>query len=276
VAFEYHDRTRVTKKLSYKITMAKGKGAKQKRKKCYRKLLKIAAEVLQMARSCSASLQTEELGFDEKSAALLIRKELDQYTALAEQCISQCERRVMIGESVPADQKVVSIFEPHTDIIRRGKTMSPTEFGHKVLVATGASGLVTQYKVCQGNPSDGEYVDELLAKHVEQFGCAPRAFAADRRFYSKANEELAAADPYNVERVSIPKPGHKNTQRSALEKEPWFKKLQRFRAGIEGGLSTLLRSFGLGRCLWRGWESFQSWVGLSVFAYNLRKIAALS
>jgi IS5 family transposase len=275
VEFEYHSRTRTAKKYCYKITMAKGKNADKNRGKYYRKLLKSARDVLDMAVLCRAALDIKGLSFDENLVASLLRSELDEYTALAAQAIEQCGRRVLADEKVPASEKIVSIFENHTDIIRRGKTMSPTEFGHKVLMATGATGLVTQYKVCEGNPGDNELFGGILEKHVDQFGAAPREFAGDRRFYSADNEELAAGDPFNVERVSIPKPGYKNAERRAFEKELWFKKLQRFRAGIEGNLSTMLRSFSLTRCLWRGWESFKSWVGLSVFAYNLRKIAAL-
>lgn len=275
VKFEYHNRTRSAKKYCYKITMAKGKNADKTRGKYYRKLLKSARDVLDMAILCLTALDMEGLGIDENLVASLLKDELDKYTALAARAIGQCERRVLECEKVPASEKIVSIFEDHTDIIRRGKTMSPTEFGHKVLVSTGASGLVTQYKVCEGNPGDNELFGGILEKHVKQFGAAPRDFAGDRRFYSADNEKLAAGDPFNVERVSIPKPGYKNTERRAFEKERWFKKLQRFRAGIEGNLSTMLRGFGLTRCLWRGWESFKSWVGLSVFAYNLRKIAAL-
>lgn len=275
-AFEYHDRTRRGKKLTYKITMIKGKGADKKRQRWYRVLLKVADEVLEMARNCRLALGRDGLDYDEKTFALLFRDELDNYIPLAERAAGQCERRVLDGETVPAGEKIVSIFEPHTDIIRRGKTISPTEFGHKVLFATGGSGLVLQYQVCEGNPGDGEFMEYMLEKHLGQFGQGPRDFAADRRFFSEENERVAASDPFNVERVSIPKPGRRSLERSALEKQSWFKRLQRFRAGIEGGLSTLLRCFGLGRCLWRGFESFKSWVGLSVFAYNLRKIAALA
>jgi IS5 family transposase len=238
-------------------------------------LLRYSEEVLSMARSCREALDGD-LDFYENDAALYISGEMDNYIPLVENAIDQCKRRVIQGEKVPASDKIVSIFEPHTDIICRGKTMSPAEFGHKVLVTSGASCLVTQYKVVKGNPGDNELFQNILEKHIDQFGESMDAFAADRRFYSFENERLATESPFNVKRVSIPKPGRRNAKRRAFEENSWFKKLQRFRAGIEGGLSTLIRSFGLGRCLWRGWESFKSWVGLSVFAYNLRKIAALS
>jgi len=278
--FEYHDRTRRAKKLSYQITMGKGKNIEKKRKSWYRDLLKVAGEVFDMALACrealGKALDDGELYFNEATLALLIKRELDEYIPLCAQCISQCERRVKGGEKVAADEKIVSIFEPHTDIIRRGKTMSPTEFGHKVFVATGASGLVLQYKVCEGNPPDSDLFEGILKKHVEQFGKGPREFTGDRRFYHDENEKLAKECPYCVERLAIPKPGRRSAQRVAFEKQRWFKKLMRFRAGIKGGLSTLLRCFGLGRCLWRGIESFKAWAGLSFFAWNLRKIAALT
>jgi len=256
--------------------MAKGKHAQEKREKHYRKLLKVAREVFGMAESCVKYLTSAVFGFEESLSASLLKQELEKYMGLAARAFEQCERRILRGEKVPASEKIVSIFEEHTDIICRGKTMSPAEFGHKIIVSTGASGIVTQYAICKGNPGDNEFVPAILAKHVEQFGAAPRSFAGDRRFWSAANEALASGDPYNVERVSIPRPGYRNTERRAIEKETWFKILKRFRAGIEGCLSTLLRGFGLTRCLWEGWESFKSWVGLSIFAYNLRKIAAMT
>lgn len=273
--FEYHDRTRRAKKLSYQIVMAKGKSAERTRRLCYRELLAVMAEVIGMARGCRAALSAPGRSFAAAECARFLRAEFDEYLPLAEQVMRQCERRVQEGEKVPAAEKIVSIFEPHTDIIRRGKSQCPTEFGHKLMVATGASGLVLQYEVCEGNPDDGAFLEAMLQKHLAQFGHGPRDFTADRRFYSADNEKLAAAAPFMVERVAIPKPGRRDPERASLEKQRWFKKLLRFRAGIEGGLSTLLRCFGLGRCLWRGLQSFQSWVGLAVFTYNLRKIAAL-
>lgn len=278
--FKYHDRTRRAKKRSYQITMEKGKNVEKKRKKWYRDLLKVSAEVVDMARSLrevlDKALENNVLYFTDANLATYIKSELDHNLPLAEQCISQCERRVIKGEKVTAQEKVVSIFEPHTDIIMRGKTQSPTEFGHKVMAATGKSGLVLQYKVCEGNPPDNELFEGILQKHVEQFGQGPREFTGDRRFYHDDNEKLAASDPFDVERVAIPKPGRRSPERVKLESQRWFKMLLRFRAGIEGGLSALLRCFGLGRCLWRGFESFKSWVGLSFFTWNLRKIAALT
>jgi len=276
VRFVYHNRTRAVKKYSYKITMVKGPRVNERRQGWYRKLLPLVRDVQTMARGCREALAAYGVGLGQDMTAAFFRRELDHYLPLTKQVIEQCERRVLLLEKVPAGEKTVSIFEEHTDIICRGKTMSPVEFGHKLAVTTGDNGLITQFAVLKGNPSDSDLLAGFLNKHLEQFGAAPRSLAGDRRFYSAANEELAHGAPYHVEQVSIPKPGRRSAERQALESEGWFKKLQRFRAGIEGNLATLLNYFQLGRCLWRGFESFRAWVGLSILTYNLRKIAALT
>lgn len=273
--FTYHDRTRTAKKRAYRIALAKGRNAEQVRLKAYGELLGFAEEVYAMSGACLSQLVSMRAsgGFDFVLSSFI--ESFREHIPLCEQVIEQCRRRVLQGEKVPAEEKVVSIFEPHTDIICRGKTQSPTEFGHKVSLVTGSSGLITQYEVCAGNPGDNELLPGILQKHVAQFGSGPRDFAADRRYYSAANEALAQSDPYQVAHVSIPRPGHRDERRRDHESEKWFRVLQSFRAGIEGVWSVLLRALGLRRCLWSGWESFCSWVGLSVVTYNLRKLASL-
>lgn len=273
--FEYHRRTKRVKKRAFKIALTKGKDAKKKRLGPYRDLLKLSEEVLAMAGACLAELESMRESCGQDFLVVSFIDSFKEYIPLTGQVIAQCRRRVIEGESVPAGQKVVSIFEPHTNIICRGKTQSPTEFGHKLCLSSGSSGLLTQYKVCQGNPSDGDLLQGILDKHAGQLGCGPESFAGDRRFYSEANEDMASSDPYNVAYVSIPKPGRRSARRKAYESEKWFKILQRFRAGIEGILSCLLRALGLTRCLWKGLDSFCSYVGLSVVTFNLRKLAAL-
>ena len=267
-SFGFANRTRMSRKLCYKIVMVKGRNADKKRKKLYRKLIPAANEVFEMGCRCF------KIGPTGSNPELnLLHEHLDHYLTLAAVAIDQCERRVLKGEKVPAEQKVVSIFEEHTDIICRGKSMSPTEFGHKVFFATGKSGLITQYQVLRGNPGDNELWPEMLDKHKRQFGSAPHMLCADRRFFSAENEKTAYGQ--GVKRVSIVKPGYRSAQRRHLEKQRWFKKLQRFRAGIEGIISGLMRGLGLKRCMWKGWQSFKKYVSLSVVTFNMRKIAAL-
>lgn len=266
--FAFAKRTRRAKKLCYRIVMAKGKNAKQIRNKHYKDLLKVAQEVSRMGRRCLEEMRKHPL-----PASLALCEELGHYLALAETAIDQCERRIVKGEKVPASEKILSIFEEHTDIIKRGKSQSPTEFGHKVLVTTAKSGLITQYQVFRGNPDDSHTVPDILAIHQKQYGHAPEKFCGDRRFFSLDNEQLAYQE--GVKKVSICKPGYRSKDRKRIEKERWFKTLQRFRAGIEGIISALMRSYGLKRCLWKGWQAFQSYVGLSVVTFNLQKIAQL-
>ena len=266
--FSFSKRTKRAKKRCYQIVMAKGPKVEQRRKKLYKDLIKVANEVFHMASLCCKQLENSA-----HLEAIGLHDELDHYLTLAAVAIDQCERRVLKGETVPAEEKLVSIFEEHTDIIKRGKSQSPTEFGHKVLVTSGKSGLITQYQTFRGNPSDDTMLADIIASHQQQYQRAPWHLSGDRRFFSAENEKQAYES--GVKKVSICKPGYRSKERKQLEKEQWFKKLQRFRSGIEGLISGLMRGYGLKRCLWKGWEAFQSYVGLSIVTFNLQKIAQL-
>ncbi len=268
INFAFAKRTKRSKKLCYKIVMAKGAKAKQRRQKHYKALIKIANEVFQMGIRCLHEL--DKHGIPQSDS---LYEQLDHFLNLSASAIDQCERRVLKGEAVPAPEKILSIFEEHTDIIKRGKSQSPTEFGHKVLIATAKSGIITQYQTLRGNPDDADLFPEVLATHQKQYGRSPESICGDRRFFSPDNEKKAYQE--GVNKVSICKPGYRSKDRKKIEKEKWFKALQRFRSGIEGIISTLMRSYGLKRCLWKGWESFQCYVGLSVVSFNLQKIAGL-
>lgn len=265
----FSNRTRKAKKLYYRIVMAKGPKAKDNRHRFYKELIKVAKEVFIMGERCF-----KEMSKHPQYKSLPYFEQLAHYLTLSAVAIDQCERRVLKGQKVPAAEKIVSLFEDHTDIIRRGKSQSPTEFGHKVLIATAKSGIITQYEVFQGNPDDAHMIPDILANHQKQYGQSPKSLCGDRRFFSPDNESKAHLS--GVEKVSICKPGYRSKARKDIEKERWFKNLQRFRAGIEGIISTLMRSYGLKRCLWKGWEAFKSYVGLSVVTFNLQKIAALT
>lgn len=268
INFAFSKRTKRAKKVCYRIVMAKGPKAKNNRQKFYKDLIKIANEVLLMGKRC-----LKEMNQHPYSRTLPFFEPLKHYLTMSAIAINQCERRILKGEKVPASDKIVSIFEDHTDIIRRGKSQSPTEFGHKVLIATAKSGLITQYQVFRGNPDDAHMIPDIIARHKKQYGQVPQSLCGDRRFFSSDNEDKAYQE--GIEKVSICKPGYRSKDRVQIEKERWFKNLQRFRAGIEGIISTLMRTYGLKRCIWKGWDSFQSYVGLSVVTFNLQKIAEL-
>ena len=186
--------------------------------------------------------------------------------------IDQTRRRVIDGEPVPNAEKVYSIFEPHTDLIRRGKVRTPVEFGHKVFLAESAKGLITQYQVLKGNPSDAQHVGRSLERHKKAFGRAPHLYGADRGFFSERNLTLCQSG--GVKLVCIPQSGGKRApEREASERAPDFKQGQRFRAGIEGRISVLFRGRGMKRCLAEGLERFELLVGAAVLANNLMNIA---
>jgi IS5 family transposase len=181
---------------------------------------------------------------------------------------------VLAGEQVPNAEKIYSIFEPHTDLIKRGKVRTPVEFGHKVFLAESAQGLITQYKVLKGNPADEDHVEPSLKRHKDAFGSVPELYGSDRGFFSDSN--VTSCERGGVKVVCIPQRGVKKTpEREAYEKSPAFKKGQRFRAGIEGRISVLFRGRGMKRCLAEGYERFELWVGAAVLANNLLMIASL-
>jgi IS5 family transposase len=267
---KFCDRTRRSKKRAYQIVVGKGKNIEQRRLALYRDLLKVQKEVVKQA-SALVGVVHSRPELETQNEVMACVSELERLLPLARQAYDQAWRRVINGEAVPASEKLFSIFETHTDIICRGKKGSPAEFGHKVDFAMGKSGLVTRYEVFEGNPGDNEVLERALADHEKRFGNVPEKLTADRRYFSAANEQMAADK--GVKKVAIAKPGRLSKVRQALQRQPWFRQLMRWRAGIEGCLSTLLRSFGLKRCLWKGWKSFKAYVGVSVLTYNLRLLA---
>src|SRR5579871_6749651 len=176
--------------------------------------------------------------------------------------------------TVPAEEKLYSVFEPHTDLIKRGKARKPVEFGHKVFLAESARGLITEYRVLDGNPCDTNHVKSSLENHQKTFGHVPELYATDRGFFSAENE--AACRDGGVKNVCIPQAGgNKTSEREILERSREFKKGQGFRAGIEGRISVLFRGRGMKRCLAKGRQRFEILVGAAVLANNLMRIAEL-
>jgi IS5 family transposase len=185
----------------------------------------------------------------------------------ARQVLDQTIRRVFSGERVPADEKLVSIFEPHTDIIRRGKPNKETEFGHKVWLGEVEGGFIAQYQVLDGNPADETQWPPMLDRHVQQFGQAPWQASADRGVHSADNE--AYATKLGVKRVILPQPGRKSETRHKHEHQRWFWRGRCFHAGVEGRISVIKRKYGLSRCRNRGRVGFERWVGWGIIANNL-------
>jgi len=198
--------------------------------------------------------------------------ELETYLPLVRQVAAQTRQRVLQGIQVPANEKVVSLFEPHTYVICRGKSKpKETEFGHKIWFAEVDGGLISEYRILEGNPPDANPVISSVKQHRKQFGKAPRRLCGDRGLFSPDNERQARA--LGVRQVALPQPGHKTARRKRKERQPWFRAALRFRNGIEGRISQLRRARHLTRCLNRGLAGMERWVGWGVIANNLATIA---
>ena len=269
------NRTRSARRRMYEIQRMTTKQRQEQQTRAYRALIGIAEEVVGSARA--ALKTTHGMPGRDMLAAMAIeelRKQIEHFCGLGDRVIDQARRRVLGGEQVPNDEKIYSIFEPHTDLIKRGKVRTPVEFGHKVFLAESAQGLITQYEVLNGNPSDESHVAPSLRRHRRGFGRVPELYGSDRGFFNEQN--LASCKHDGVKVVCIPQRGGKKAvDREAYEKSAEFKQGQRFRAGIEGRISVLFRGRGMKRCLAHGRDRFELLVGAAVLTNNLMRIADL-
>jgi IS5 family transposase len=265
----FRDRTRSARNQARRIAdraRRRGSEVKTEMKEAYRKLVSTTKASVKQAKQVLGALKEQGTKQANRLAATL-----EQFIPQVEQVIAQAVRRVFEAEVVPAQQKIVSIFEPHTDIIRRNKAQKPTEFGHKVWFDEVERGIVTNYRVLEGNPPDRDQWQPTLEHHVQQFGRPPDQASADRGVHSPNNETYATE--IGVKRVILPKPGRKSAARRQHEQQRWFRRGRRFHAGVEGRISVLKRKHGLGRCLYHGEDGFERWVGWGVIAGNLTVMA---
>jgi IS5 family transposase len=235
----------------------------------YGELIHIAHTALNQARQADEVLSQQK---DDLIAAGLA-VQFKELRPLIERVIDQATRRVLQGETVPAQEKVASLWEPHTQIIRRGKP-SPheTEFGHKINYAEVEHGLISDWQViAQGNPPDAEMLPSLLRQHAQRFGHVPHILAGDRGLFSPENEHLA--HQLGVEQIILPQPGPRSSKRMAYEQQNWFRKGLYFRNGIEGRISVVKRTVQLRRCPAHRLEGFELWVGMGILVANMVVIA---
>jgi IS5 family transposase len=241
----------------------------------YRHLITLTTEVLAAARAVAAAARAAS-GPDPLTGIQVdaLATAITTYGERIDRVIDQARRRVLQGETVATADKLFSIFEPHTDLIKRGKAQRPVEFGHKVLLSESGHGLITDYRILEGNPPDDRHVAPSLEHHIALFGGPPTLAAHDRGFYSLA--AIQACQAAGVTTECIPQRGGRKTpERAAHEKSRAFRRGQRFRAGIEGRISVLFRGRGMKRCVLHGRERFDIFVGLAVLANNLLVIADL-
>jgi IS5 family transposase len=269
----FPNRTRAARRRMHEIERMTAKARHTQQVPTYRALIGVATQVVTDARAVLARTPPPAQPRTTRRAVTTLHRAILQHCDLGDRVISQARRRVLQGEQVPTDEKVYSIFEPHTDLIKRGKVLTPVEFGHKVFLAESGAGLITQYRVLTGNPADQTHVTPSLTRHSETFGHAPALYSSDRGFYNDAN--LAACAASGVTLTCIPFAGPtRSAERDVFEKSPAFKQGQRFRAGIEGRISVLFRGRGIKRVPVAGRERFELVVGAAVLANNLLVIAA--
>jgi len=252
----------VGKKRARAIEYSRGQ---DKKRQLYRDL--IAA-----TEASRAELQAVAAGLGESAepAVARWRAEVDHYLPLIARVISQTQRRVFDGETVPAGEKLVSLFELHADIIVKGGR--EVQYGHKLNLTTGKSGLILDVVIETGNPADAERFLPMLDRHIARAGAPPRQTAADGAYASRAN--LTAAKDRGVTDVAF----HKKCGIAVAEmvKSPRvYRRLRNFRAGIEAAISCFKRAYGAARCTWRGLEHFNAYIWSAVVAYNLVLFARL-
>ena len=260
-ALPWRDHTRLAKKRARAIEYSRGNN----RQRLYRELLAKTRATLAYLHDAMARLAD-----DPAPVAAAWRAEAEHFVPLIERIIDQTERRVLHGEKVPAADKLVSLFEPHSDIIVKSRRQ--VSYGHKLNLASGASGLILDIVVEQGNPADAERFVPMVDRQIAIYGRPPRQLAADGGCACTGN--LAAAKNKGVEDVAF----HKKCGLAITDmvKSRWvYRRLRNFRAGIEAAISCLKRAYGLGRCTWKGLEHFKSYVWAAVVAHNLAVLARL-
>ena len=258
ICFQNHSRRAKRRMLS--IQHAK---TKKQRKSQYQDLLRVTHSTVAYARNAVDVLQ-----YKPDIVAMAICDNLKQIVELSLRVIDQTQKRVLQGLSIPAAEKVVSIFEPHTDIIVKDRR--DTFFGHKICLTGGGSNLITDCTIEDGNPADTALVEKMLHRQNEIYGQYPLKAAFDGGFASKDN--LAIAKGMEIKDVCFAK--KRGLQVEDMCRSQWvYNRLRRFRAGIESGISWIKRCFGFARCTWKGLRSFKSYVWASIVSVNLLVIA---
>ena len=266
---DFPNRTRRARRRALGILNAR---FKEKRKPLYRDLMQVTRETIGSAKRvmtvADRHLETNLSSEADRARTAAVRDELAHFVGLSQQVVDQTERRVFNDESVPAKEKIVSLFEEHTDIIV--KDHRETLYGHKICLTSGRSSFITDCTILEGNPADSTLAEQMIDRHIDIVGKAPRQVAYDGGFTSKANLEAIKAK--GVIDVAFSKARTLNIT-DMVRSSYVYKKLRNFRAGIEGTISFLKRSFGLDRCTWRTLPSFRSYVWSSVVTFNLLLIA---
>jgi IS5 family transposase len=242
----------------------KGPEGELKRTKEYRQLLRVTRQILHDSRRVLR--EVEALPARRRSQVGHLRERLETMAERVRRVVRQTQARIFEGVT-QFPGKLVSVFEPQTEIIRKGKAGKPNEFGKLVQLQEAENQIITHYEVYEERPSDKHLLLPAVEVQQRKLGRTPRWVAADAGYYSRANEEGAQA--LGVKYVSVPNRRTRSAERRKWEKQRWFKRGQKWRTGCEGRINVLKRRHGLARCRYRGVDGMRRWVGLGVIADNL-------
>ena len=268
---KFRDRTRSVKRRILQIAYAsrdKSEKGQQKMKTAYSKLLEATSRVVGQAKKFSGEIAAQ-VRQERRAVLQKAKQQLAEMIPRVQQVMKQARERVLRGNT-RATNKILSMFEPDTEVIRKGKASKPTEFGKMVKIQEAENQIVVHCEVFEQRPSDSDLLTPSIEKHRELLDRVPDLAAADAGFFSAANE--AAAKELGVKRVAVPSRSTKSEKRRQEQKKRWFKDAQKWRTGCEGRISILKRRHGLNRSRYEGTPGMKRWVGLGVIADNMINI----
>ncbi len=259
------DRMRSIRKRVLAIALSTrllGPPGEKRRKRQYRELLSLTRKVINQAQRVLAEVKQSPR---RRTAVEGLAQSLETMVGRVRQVVKQTRMRIFAGDT-KAPGKIVSLFEPHTEIIRKGKASKPNEFGKLVKIQEAENQIVTHFEVYAERPADSTLLLSSLQVHQQRLGRIPRMVAADAGFYSRENEKAGQAQ--GVRWMSVPNKKTTSSERKRLQRQRWFRRGQKWRTGSEGRISVLKRRHGLRRCLYPGLDGMRRWVGLGVIADN--------
>ena len=275
VGAKLRDRSRSVKLRALDIARtarSKGKQSGEKLKENYRKLLDSTSRVVGQAKQFSQQIADGVKRADNPRKQLALeglRGEIDDMVPLVKQVMKQTRARIFHGDT-HFEGKIFSLFEPATEIIRKGKAAKPNEFGKMVKLQEAENQIVIDYEVYDRRPNDADLLVPAIETHQAVFARPPHLVAADAAFYSGKNEKAAKAK--GVKRVCVPNRSTKSPERRREQKKRWFRNGQKWRTGCEGRISVAKRRHGLNRSRYKGEDGMKRWVGLGVIADNVINI----
>lgn len=263
IKIQFEDQRAAAKSLAFRIFNAK----KAEKDRLYPELLAITVTVLQQVDDALEKIQT----WSTSDATLQWVEKITHYKELAKKVIHQTQVRVIDQKHIPSSEKIVSIFEPHTDVIVKGKR--DVQFGHKINLSTEVEGFITYLRIEKGNPADSTLLMPVAEHHNKIFGPILKTMVSDGCYASQANVKNIRGME-KIQQVVFSKPVGLSMHDMGVKKKT-FAKIKRFRAGVEANISEFKRAYGAGKATWKGLDGFEAYIRSSVLSYNLFKMARL-